>query len=143
MLDFRCWMLGRRHFRRLGPRADAWAGRWVGGWRWYVIGFTTGQVGDLPHRLFRGCLANQSQIGFPLFAETLEFVESAVEGALQAGFLAVEQDQRLFTPRDGVTHTTRVIQIEILLDGREDFQFGGVEAGFLVVEAAESPIGQG
>ena len=88
-------------------------------------------------------MANRSQIGFPLFAEALEFVEGAVKGALEAGFLAVEQDQRLFAPCDCVAHATGVIKIEILLDGREDFQFGGVEAGFLVVEAAESPIGQG
>jgi hypothetical protein len=42
-----------------------------------------------------------------------------------------------------VAHAARVIQIEILLDGREGFQLGGVEAGFLMVEAAEAPIGQG
>src|ERR1700730_2505243 len=90
MLDCGCWMTGRGHFRRLSPRADAWAGRWVGGWRRYAIGFTTGQVIDLPHILHWGCLANQSQIGFSLFAEALEFVEGAVEGPLQTAFLAVE-----------------------------------------------------
>jgi hypothetical protein len=37
------------------------------------------------------CLRNQSQIGFPLFAEALEFVEGAVKSAFQTGFLAVEQ----------------------------------------------------
>jgi hypothetical protein len=57
----------------------------------YVVGFTTGQVIDLPHMVFWGCLRKRSQIGFPLFAETLEFVEGAVEAALQTGFLAVER----------------------------------------------------
>jgi hypothetical protein len=87
-------------------------------------------------------LANQSQIGFPLLAEALEFVKSAVEGPLQAAFLAVEQAQCAFAPSGCVAHATSVIKIEILLDGREGFQFGGVEAGFLMVEASESPIGQ-
>ena len=130
---------GRR--RRLGPRAGAWAGRWVGGWRRYVIGFSSGQVGDLPHGLFWGCLANRSQIGFPLFAETLEFVEGTVKSALQTAFLAVEQAQCAFAPSGCVAHTAGVSQIEILLDGREGFQFGGVEAGFLMIEAPETPIG--
>jgi hypothetical protein len=109
----------------------------------HIVDFTIGQVGDvgdLPHGL-GGWLANQSQIGFTLFAETLEFVQRAVKSALQAGFLAVEQAQRAFAPSGCVAHAAGVIQIEILLDGREDFQFGGVEAGFLMVETSESPIG--
>ena len=102
----------------------------------------SGTVGDLPHGLCWGWLANQSQIGLPLFAETLEFVEGTVKSALQTGFLAVEQAQRAFAPSGCVAHATSVIKIEILLDGREGFQLGGVEAGFLMVEASESPIGQ-
>jgi hypothetical protein len=90
-----------------------------------------------------GCLANRSQIGLTLFAETLEFVEGAVEGALQTAFLAVEQAQGGFAPSGGVAHAAGVIQIEILLDGCEDFQFGDVEAGFLMVEASKPPIRQG
>ena len=105
----------------------------------HVVDFTTGQVGNLPH----GLRANQSQIGFALFAETLELVEGAVKSALQTAFLAVEQAQCAFAPSGGVAHATGVIQIEILLDGRENFQLGGVEAGFLMIEASESPIGQG
>jgi len=93
--------------------------------------------------VFWGCLANRSQIGLSLFAQALEFVQGAVEGALQAAFLAVEQAQFGFAPSDCVAHAASVIQIEILLDGREGFQFGGVEAGFLMIEAAESPIRQG
>src|ERR1700692_4746200 len=114
MLDFGCWMLGRGHFRRLSLRADAWAGRWVMCWRRYVVGFTTGQVGDLPHILHFGCLANRSQIGFPLFAEALELVEGAVEAALQTAFLAVEQAQRLFAPTCGAGHLAGVIKFKIL-----------------------------
>jgi hypothetical protein len=93
--------------------------------------------------LFWSCWANQSQIGFPLFAEALKFVQGAVESALQAAFLAVEQAQRAFAPSGCVAHTAGVVKIEILLDGREGFQFGGVEAGFLMVETPESPIRQG
>jgi hypothetical protein len=143
MLDFGCWMLVGECRRRLRPSADAWVGRWVGGWRLYVVGFATGQVGDLPHGLFWGCLANRSQIGLPLFAETLEFVEGTVKGPLQAAFLAVEQAQRGFAPSDCVPHATSIIKIAILLDGRQTLQLVGVEAGFLMVEASESPIRQG
>ena len=128
---------------RLRLRAGAWAGRWVGGWRRYVIGFSTGQVIDLPHILYRGCLANRSQIGLPLFAETLEFVEGTVESSLQTAFLAVEEAQRGFAPSHCVAHATSVVQIAIFLDGRQTLQLVRVEAGFLVVEAAESPIRQG
>jgi hypothetical protein len=104
----------------------------------HVVDFTTGQVGNLPHVV----LANRSQFCGTLFAEALEFVEGAVKSSLQTAFLAVEQAQCAFAPSGCVAHATGVIQIEILLDGREDFQFGGVEAGFLMVEAPESPIGQ-
>ena len=122
-------MLVRGWRGRLSPRADAWAVGLIG-----VNFFVCNNS---------GWLANQSQIGFPLFAEALEFVQGAVKSALQTGFLAVEQSQFGFAPSDCVAHAASVVKIEILLDGREDFQFGGVEAGFLMVEAAESPIRQG
>src|SRR6266700_911266 len=111
-------MLGGGHFRRLSPLADAWAVGWLGFW---------------------GRLQNRSQIGLPLFAEALELVESAVEGALQAAFLAVEQGQRALAPGGCVAHAAGVIKIEILLHACETLQLAGVETGFLMVEAAESP----
>jgi hypothetical protein len=48
-------------------------------------------------------LANRTQIGFPIFAEALEFVQGAVKSALEAAFLAVEQGQRVFAPTCGAT----------------------------------------
>src|SRR5260370_37674100 len=102
---------------RTGPNFSRMPGRlrefgWAGGWLWrggdgrlrlYVIGFTTGQVGTLPHW---GFLGNQSQIGLPLFAETLQFVQGTVEGALQSVFLAVDHDQRRFPGGTGGSPVT-------------------------------------
>jgi hypothetical protein len=88
-------------------------------------------------------LGNQSQIGFPLFAEALELVESAVKSALETGFLAVEQDQSLLAPTCGASHLAGVIKFKVLSDVGEAFYLVGVEAGFLMVEASESPIRQG
>jgi hypothetical protein len=53
-----------------------WCGD-VGRWRLYVVGFTNGQIIDLPYGFYRSCLRKRSQIGLPLFVETLEFVERA------------------------------------------------------------------
>ena len=122
-------MLLRGHFGRLSPRAEAWGCRWLGA---NGCGFNV-----------RTGLANRSQIGLALFAEALEFVESAVEGALQAAFLAVEQGQRALAPVGCVAHAAGVIQIEILLHACETLQLAGVETGFLMVESSETPIGQG
>ena len=120
-----CWKLGRGHFGRLSPRAGAWAGGWVGANSFVWC--------------FWGLWGNQSQIGFPLLAKTLQFVESAVEGALQAAFLAVEQGQRAFALGGCVAHAAGVIQIEILLHSHETLQLAGVETGFLMVETSEAP----
>src|ERR1700694_2753496 len=111
-------MLGNGHIRRLSPRADAWAVRWIG---------------------FGGWLQNRSQIGLPLFAEALQFVEGAVEAALQAAFLAVEHVQRAFAPGGCVAHAAGVIKIEILLHAHETLQLAGVETGFLMVETSKAP----
>src|SRR5579859_7230057 len=121
MLDFRCWMLVRRDRRRVIPRADAWGCGRVGANRWAVN--------------VRSGLANRTQIGFPLFAEALQFVQGAVESALETAFLAVEQSQRAFAPRGCMAHAAGVIQLEIFLHAYQTLQLAVVETGFLMVEA--------
>ena len=127
----------------LGSVLRGWGGGRLCGWRvfdlWlHVIDFTTGQVGDLPHGLL---LRNQSQIGLPLFAETLQFVQSAVEAALHAGFLAAEHVQRLGAEVGYESKMASVIQVADFsaLDGV--FHLEGIEATFDMVEAAEAPGG--
>ena len=129
MLDFGCWMLVRRRFGRLRPLADAWVVGWIGA--------------NVCACSIRSCLANRTQIGLPLFAEALEFVEGTVKSSFQTAFLAVEQGQGAFAPGGCVAHATGIIKIEILLHASETLQLAGVETGFLMVEAAESPGGHG
>ena len=104
----------------------------------YVVGFTTGQVGDLPHW---GFLRNQSQIGLLLFAETLQFVQGTVEAALQTAFLAVEHVQRLVAAVGYQTQAFGVVQFEACSTDCMFFHLERVKTSFHMVEAAEAPGG--
>src|ERR1700736_1810894 len=104
---------------RLSPLAAAWGCGWVGA-NFFIC-------------IIRGWLQNRSQIGLPLFAETLQLVKSTVEAALEAAFLAAKDVQRLAAPLGCAGYAAGVAQVEVLVNVRKAFHFVGVETGFHVV----------
>jgi hypothetical protein len=125
----------------LGWIVDADYRGWCRAWRWDVVDLFSGQAIGLPHGF--GGLGLVFQICRAAGAEALEFVQGAVNGALESRAVERNLGQGIGAPAVRFDHDREAITVIELLEAFEVvlhlYLAGGKEARLDVIEAAQLP----